>query len=189
VSERPTVAEAMLARPKLATPATTVADLRVFFADDHVHCGLVVADGRLRAVVVRADLVGAPDDAAAVDFGSLEGRTVAASADAEEVRERMVAQGVRRLAVIEDDGRLLGLLSLKRTGRGFCSAADLAARVAERRASYDAVVVAGGRARRLGGVDKTALPLGASSILDRVCAGAAGAGRLVVVGPEVGQPF
>jgi molybdopterin-guanine dinucleotide biosynthesis protein A len=48
---------------------------------------------------------------------------------------------------------------------------------------YDAVVLAGGRARRLGGVDKPGLDVGGSSLLDRVLTATAGAGRTVVVGP------
>ncbi|MEP7021090.1 MAG: NTP transferase domain-containing protein [Pseudonocardiales bacterium] len=48
---------------------------------------------------------------------------------------------------------------------------------------FDAIVLAGGAAARLGGVDKPALAIGASSLLDRVLASVAGAGRIVVVGP------
>ncbi|PZS24994.1 MAG: molybdopterin-guanine dinucleotide biosynthesis protein [Pseudonocardiales bacterium] len=48
---------------------------------------------------------------------------------------------------------------------------------------FDAIVLAGGAAARLGGVDKPALEIGASSLLDRVLASVAGAGRIVVVGP------
>ena len=49
---------------------------------------------------------------------------------------------------------------------------------------YDAVVLAGGAARRLGGADKPALVVGGVSLLDRVLTACAGAARTVVVGPE-----
>ncbi|CAG7651847.1 NTP transferase domain-containing protein [Streptomyces bryophytorum] len=49
---------------------------------------------------------------------------------------------------------------------------------------YDAVVLAGGAARRLGGTDKPALPVGGRTLLDRVLAACAGAERTVVVGPR-----
>jgi molybdopterin-guanine dinucleotide biosynthesis protein A len=50
---------------------------------------------------------------------------------------------------------------------------------------YDLVVLAGGRARRLGGADKPALPLAdGPSSLERVLAGCGGAARVVVVGPR-----
>lgn len=49
---------------------------------------------------------------------------------------------------------------------------------------YDAIVLAGGTARRLGGVDKPALHVGGATLLDRVLAAAGDAQRIVVVGPR-----
>nr|WP_225845064.1 NTP transferase domain-containing protein [Streptomyces sp. HPF1205] len=49
---------------------------------------------------------------------------------------------------------------------------------------YDAVVLAGGAAGRLGGADKPGLPMGGLMLLDRVLAACAGADRTVVVGPR-----
>ncbi|MFJ2828735.1 NTP transferase domain-containing protein [Streptomyces sp. NPDC087263] len=46
---------------------------------------------------------------------------------------------------------------------------------------YDAVVLAGGAARRLGGVDKPAVRVGGRALLDRVLAACAGAATTVVV--------
>lgn len=52
--------------------------------------------------------------------------------------------------------------------------------------SLDAVVLAGGRARRLGGVEKADVELGGVRLVDRVAAAAraVGAERVVVVGPD-----
>ncbi|MCQ8195037.1 NTP transferase domain-containing protein [Streptomyces rugosispiralis] len=50
--------------------------------------------------------------------------------------------------------------------------------------AYDAVILAGGAARRLGGVDKPALRVGGRALLDRVLGACRGAGRTVVVGPR-----
>ncbi len=63
-------------------------------------------------------------------------------------------------------------------------------------AGFDAIVLAGGRAARLGGADKPALRVGGSSLLGAVvsAAAAAGAGRCIIVGPPrpgvtpAGQP-
>lgn len=49
---------------------------------------------------------------------------------------------------------------------------------------YDAVVLAGGSARRLGGLDKPAQEVGGRSLLDRVLAAVPDAQLRVVVGPE-----
>jgi molybdopterin-guanine dinucleotide biosynthesis protein A len=48
----------------------------------------------------------------------------------------------------------------------------------------DALVLAGGTARRLGGVDKPGLTVGGLPMLDRVLLACAAAERTVVVGPE-----
>ncbi|WP_344329901.1 molybdenum cofactor guanylyltransferase, partial [Kitasatospora putterlickiae] len=48
---------------------------------------------------------------------------------------------------------------------------------------YDAIVPAGGAARRLGGADKPGLTIGGTTLLDRVLAACADARTTVVVGP------
>ncbi|WP_042723870.1 molybdenum cofactor guanylyltransferase [Curtobacterium sp. B18] len=49
---------------------------------------------------------------------------------------------------------------------------------------YDAVLLAGGRAARLGGIDKTALRARGTTLLEHAVAAAASAVRVVVVGPR-----
>ena len=57
--------------------------------------------------------------------------------------------------------------------------------MSEREATaYDAIVLAGGAARRLGGTDKPALRVGGATLLDRVLDACAGAVTTVVVGPR-----
>lgn len=50
--------------------------------------------------------------------------------------------------------------------------------------TFDAVVLAGGAAKRLGGADKPGLTVGGRSMLDRVLDACGGAASTVVVGPE-----
>ncbi|MHA3701616.1 CBS domain-containing protein [Jatrophihabitans sp. YIM 134969] len=128
----PTVADAMVTHVKVSPPDVTVRELRALFADDHVHVAVIARRGVLLAVVDRTDLERRPDNARAVAFGALASRTVGPGADADETRRALLGSGRRRLAVVAEDGRLLGLLCLKRSRRGFCSDRDVSARSAER---------------------------------------------------------
>jgi len=126
-----TVADAMVRRPKLLAATATGGDVREFFLDDHVHAALVSDGDRLLTVVERQDLIEVRDDEPATAIGTLSGRTVGAGADLWSTWTSMTAVGVRRLAVVED-GRCVGLLCLKRSGRGFCCDAGVWARAQER---------------------------------------------------------
>ena len=124
-----TVGEAMVRAPKVLDPSATVADLHAFFLDDHVHAALVVdGAGRLLSVVRPTDLDGRTPSQTAVEVGRLSGRVVSPDVDLVEAWDLMLRRGQRRLAVADARGRLLGLLCLKRSGRGFCSDAGVAAR-------------------------------------------------------------
>lgn len=127
-----TVGRAMIGCPKTCGRTTTVHQAREALRDGHVHALLVVDRGVLLTVVERADLEGRPAAAPVRWLGGLSGRTVAPAADAESVRRAMAAAGRRRLAVVDDRGRLLGLLCLKRSGAGFCTEEGVRARAAER---------------------------------------------------------
>jgi CBS-domain-containing membrane protein len=124
-----TVADVMVSAPKTMRPTATVAEVRAFFEDDHVHMALIAVSGVLLGTLVRADLGPTADDAQpALARARLDGRAVALHEPAEDVRLRLIAQGLRRLAVLDDGGRLAGLVCLKRKLTGFCSDADVAAR-------------------------------------------------------------
>jgi molybdopterin-guanine dinucleotide biosynthesis protein A len=49
---------------------------------------------------------------------------------------------------------------------------------------FDAIILAGGSARRLDGKDKAAIEIGGVTLLDRAIEAAKGAERIVVVGPQ-----
>ncbi|MFD2467453.1 CBS domain-containing protein [Amycolatopsis silviterrae] len=120
-----TAGEAMLRAPKVLDATATVAEVRALFEDDHVHAALVVAGRTLLGVVERADLAGLPEALPAYRAGRLAGRVIGPEAD---LYATWLGMPRRRLAVVDEDGELLGLLCLKRSGRGFCSDADVAAR-------------------------------------------------------------
>lgn len=54
--------------------------------------------------------------------------------------------------------------------------------------SFDALVLAGGRGRRLGMVDKAEVSVGGVRLLDRALSAVAGAQRIIVVGPRRPAP-
>ena len=124
-----TVLDAAVRIPKTSAAATTVAEIRDLFRDDHVHAALIVGDdGQLLSVIERHDLnpaLNATEEARLV--GRLEGRVIHPHADLEHSWLVMRSEGRRRLAVIDEEGLLLGLLCLKRTGLEFCTDDDVRA--------------------------------------------------------------
>lgn len=130
--DRTTAAEVMVRRPVILPRTTTLTAVRALLADDHVHMVLLTDGPVLVGTLVRDDLVAAPRRGDAVGWSSLAGRTVDQHEPAEVLRHRMRRHGVRRLAVVDDVGNLLGLLCLQRSGAGFCSDDDVAERAAER---------------------------------------------------------
>jgi CBS domain-containing protein len=127
------VVDVVVRLPKTLGQDATVAEARAAFTDDHVHMLLLTDGGRLVGTLVLGDLVAcAADESPASRYATLEGRTVAPHLPAEDARQLLLASGQRRSAVVDESGRLLGLLCLKRRLTGFCSDADVAARAAER---------------------------------------------------------
>lgn len=129
----PRVSDVMLRRPKVLDAQATVDEARVALANDHVHMVLLSQGSTLVGTLVRADL---PPDIQGSDQGSgpalpwstLRNRTVPPATSADAARELLIDRGLRRLAVVDHDGTLLGLMCLKRTRTGFCSDEDVASR-------------------------------------------------------------
>jgi CBS-domain-containing membrane protein len=108
-----------------------VGDVRAYFASsDKVHMALLVGeDGILLSTLVRTDLrQDLPDHLPATTVGTLEGRTVSDQDSAENLGATMDAAELRRLAVIDASGRLLGLVCRKASREGFCTDSAIAAR-------------------------------------------------------------
>jgi CBS-domain-containing membrane protein len=117
------VADVMVTRPKTHGPGARLAEIQGFFEDDHVHMALIVAaDGRLITTIERPDLAAvASGSRAAAGLGTLTGRTAGPADSLGAATAALLRERRRRLAVVDDSGRLLGLLCLKRDESGYCS--------------------------------------------------------------------
>lgn len=117
------VSEAMVRFPKTHGPDSTLEQIRVFFQDDHVHIALIIdTDGMLVTTIERSDLAAEiPAFTNARELGTLSGRTISPAGRLDAATMALRRARRRRLAVIDDSGRLLGLLCLKRTETGYCS--------------------------------------------------------------------
>ena len=160
------VAQAVVAKPKVFGPGLSRSDLDRLFTDDHVHAALVINDdGRLITVIERADLEESLPDAHPCSLGTLTGRVVAPDAPLAAVHARMRQEQRRRLAVIDESGRLLGLLCLKKSGTGFCSDADVRSREQERDRARDDREATTGRGRH-GGLPRGNSPSRKTHVVD-----------------------
>jgi hypothetical protein len=113
----------MITGPKTHGLRAGLEEIRAFFEDDHVHMALVVApDGRLVTTIERPDLPpGSPASVPASQLGTLIDRTAGPAQALGAATALLLRERRRRLAVVDDSGRLLGLLCLKKDRTGFCS--------------------------------------------------------------------
>lgn len=130
-----TVAEAMVTVPKTLPSSVDVAGARAAFASPKVHLLLLVRGDRLDTTLTRADLRGAGDGPAR-RHGRTAGRVTGPGEPLADVGAWMRRTGTRRLAVIAEDDRLVGLLCLQASGAGFCSDAGVMARMLDRFVSF-----------------------------------------------------
>ena len=131
---RPTAGDAMLRRPTVHPASLTLAQARaVFGASPKTHLLLLVLGEQLVGTLTRADVRNALEGSAPVPLGLLADRIVSEDAPLDVVRGRMIQEDRRRLAVVDDSMRLLGLLCLKRSRTGFCTDEGVAAMRAARR--------------------------------------------------------
>jgi hypothetical protein len=117
------VADAMVTCPTTHDLNAGLEEIRAFLEDDHVHMALIVAaDGRLITTIERPDLpAGSAASGDVAELGTLTGRTTGPAQAVDAVTGVLLREQRRRLAVVDDSGRLLGLLCLKESRTGYCS--------------------------------------------------------------------
>lgn len=126
-------ADVMVRHPRVLPSSASIAEVVTSLDSEHVHMVLLTEGATLVGTLVRADLpadlpAGAYGDRPALALARLESRTVTPDAPAASVQRYLVERGFRRLAVVDADGALLGLMCLKQRQTGFCTDQDVAAR-------------------------------------------------------------
>ena len=116
------VAEVMIKRPKTLAAGATVSDARLVFENPRVQvCPVVEDDGRLVGELTRDLIPESADDAApARGYAGDHPPTISPHASMGQAMERLEQLGSERLVVIDEDGRLTGLLCLNRRHGRFC---------------------------------------------------------------------
>jgi len=112
-----TVQEAMTSNPTAITPETTVQEAARLMKSEDVGALPVVEDGRLTCVVTDRDLAirglaeGTSPQTPVRDVASKDVATIDPQQSLEEAARLMAEHQVRRLPVVEEDGRLVGMLA------------------------------------------------------------------------------
>ena len=105
-----------------ALPASaTVADVRDWFAQSTSRRQAFLADdGRYAGSLTRDDVDGAVDAAGPAIDVAQRGPTVSPDAPATQGRDLALATDARRVPVVDDDGRLLGVVAITGDLQSFC---------------------------------------------------------------------
>jgi CBS domain-containing protein len=112
-----TVQEAMTSNPTAITPDTTVQEAARLMKTEDVGALPIVEDGRLTSVVTDRDLAirgvaeGLEPGTPVRELASKNVVTIDAQQSLEEAARVMAEHQVRRLPVVEEDGRLVGMLA------------------------------------------------------------------------------
>ena len=116
-----TVAEVMISRPKTLATTATVADARRLFENPSVRTALVVEDRRYAGELTRDDVDGVDDGAVLAELASTSTGTAAHDDTVASALAQMDASGTDRLAVVDADGTLRGLVCLSRSHGQLCT--------------------------------------------------------------------
>ena len=112
-----TVQEAMTSNPTAITPDTTAQEAARLLKTENVGALPIVEDGRLTAVVTDRDLAvrvlaeGRGAETPVREVASQDLVTIDPQQNLDEAARLMAEHQVRRLPVVEEDGRLVGMLA------------------------------------------------------------------------------
>lgn len=118
-TEDQVAADLMLREPKTLPGAATVEEVRAQLANPKVQL-VLLADGDAFVAAVTNLPEDAPAEGRAADYADTTADIIDPDTPARDAFDRAVASPHRRLIVLDDDRRLLGLVCLNAKLTGFC---------------------------------------------------------------------
>ena len=120
-SDGQVVSDLMLRNPKTLPSDAPVSEVRAILENPSVQM-VLLTDGQMFAGAVTDVPAGAPPEQRALDFADREPDTIGPDEPASAALARTAANPHRRVVVVDDQARLLGLLCLNETRTRFCGA-------------------------------------------------------------------
>jgi Mg/Co/Ni transporter MgtE len=116
-----TVRDVVHAKLSAVEAASTVADVRAYFAaSTSRRQAFVVDDGRYVGSLTPADLEEADPGSLAADVADRDGPTIGLDAPATTGRDLALLTDRRRVPVVDDDGKLVGVVAVTGDLTSFC---------------------------------------------------------------------
>jgi Mg/Co/Ni transporter MgtE len=116
-----TVRDIVHAKLSAVDASSTIADVRAYFAaSTSRRQAFVVDDGRYVGSLTPADLEGADPDSLAADVAQRDGPTIGLDAPATTGRDLALLTDRRRVPVLDDDGKLVGVVAVTGDLTSFC---------------------------------------------------------------------
>jgi CBS domain-containing protein len=116
-----TVRDVVHAKLSALDATSTIADVRAYFAaSTSRRQAFVVDDGRYVGSLTKADLEDADPDRLAADVADRSGPTIGLDAPATTGRDLALQTDARRVPVVDDDGKLVGVVAVTGDLTSFC---------------------------------------------------------------------
>ncbi len=114
----------MRPNPRTLSHDATIADVRRLFESSRVRLVLLTRHGTCTGMLARNDIPPAAPDTDAAGWMARAPETIHVRSSLGDAHRLVVSQPEGRLVVVDDDGKLCGLLCLNHAGTGFCNDAS-----------------------------------------------------------------
>jgi tRNA-Thr(GGU) m(6)t(6)A37 methyltransferase TsaA len=118
---RPCVRDVMCLDPRTVPHHATIGEVRQLFDNPRIRVALLVQHGTCIGVIGRGNIEATARDEDAAGSIARTPETIPAEASLAQAHRALVGHATGRLVVVDEHGKLQGLLCLKHSGTGFCS--------------------------------------------------------------------